>query len=64
MQLAEGQHTLSLTAGAEGVWIPGKGEAELPGTRAGYPNGVLVSPDGRYMYFNAWTAKARARLGK
>jgi hypothetical protein len=38
-------------------WIPGKGEAELPGTRAGYPNGVLVSPDGRYMYFNAWTAK-------
>ena len=38
-------------------WIPGKGEAELPGTRAGYPNGVLVSSDGRYMYFNAWTAK-------
>jgi SMP-30/Gluconolactonase/LRE-like region len=38
-------------------WIPGKGESELPGTRAGYPNGVLVSPDGRYMYFNAWTAK-------
>jgi hypothetical protein len=38
-------------------WIPGKGEAELPGTRAGYPNGVLVSADGRYMYFNAWTAK-------
>jgi sugar lactone lactonase YvrE len=38
-------------------WTPGKGEAELPGTRAGYPNGVLVSADGRYMYFNAWTAK-------
>ena len=38
-------------------WIPGKGETELPGTRAGYPNGVLVSADGRYMYFNAWTAK-------
>jgi hypothetical protein len=38
-------------------WIPGKGEVELPGTRAGYPNGVLVSSDGRYMYFNAWTAK-------
>jgi hypothetical protein len=38
-------------------WIPGKGESELPGTRAGYPNGVLVSSDGRYMYFNAWTAK-------
>lgn len=38
-------------------WIPGKGETELPGTRAGYPNGVLVSSDGRTMYFNAWTAK-------
>ena len=38
-------------------WTPGKGESELPGTRAGYPNGVLASADGRYMYFNAWTAK-------
>jgi len=38
-------------------WTPNKGEEELPGTRAGYPNGVLVSADGRFMYFNAWTAK-------
>ncbi|HTA42188.1 MAG TPA: SMP-30/gluconolactonase/LRE family protein [Bryobacteraceae bacterium] len=38
-------------------WTPGKPEEELPGTRQGYPNGVLASPDGRYMYFNAWTAK-------
>jgi len=38
-------------------WTAGNGEMELPGTRAGYPNGVLVSSDGRYMYFNAWTAK-------
>jgi hypothetical protein len=38
-------------------WTQAKGETELPGTRAGYPNGVLVSSDGRYMYFNAWTAK-------
>jgi hypothetical protein len=38
-------------------WIPGTGESELPGTRQGYPNGVLVSPDGKFMYFNAWTAK-------
>ncbi len=38
-------------------WTPGKAEEELPGTRQGYPNGVLVSPDGHYMYFNAWTAK-------
>jgi hypothetical protein len=38
-------------------WSAGKGEVELPETRAGYPNGVLVSADGRFMYFNAWTAK-------
>ncbi len=38
-------------------WTPGKGEAELAGTRAGYPNGVIASADGRYAYFNAWTVK-------
>jgi hypothetical protein len=38
-------------------WTPGKGETELPGTRIGYPNGVVVSPDGRFMYVNAWTAR-------
>jgi hypothetical protein len=38
-------------------WTPGKAEEELPGTRQGYPNGVLVSADGKTMYFNAWTAK-------
>jgi hypothetical protein len=36
-------------------WIPGQGETELPGTRTGYPNGVVVSADGRYAYFAAWT---------
>lgn len=38
-------------------WSAGNGEEELPDTRRGYPNGVLVSADGRTMYFNAWTAK-------
>jgi hypothetical protein len=38
-------------------WEPGKGETEIPGTRVGYPNGVVVSQDGRFMYLNAWTAK-------
>jgi hypothetical protein len=38
-------------------WTAAKGEEELPDTRRGYPNGVLVSADGRTMYFNAWTAK-------
>jgi hypothetical protein len=31
-------------------WTAALGEMELPGTRAGYPNGVLGSADGRYMY--------------
>jgi hypothetical protein len=38
-------------------WSAAKGEVELPGTRAGYPNGVVASTDGRFMYFNAWTAR-------
>jgi hypothetical protein len=53
--------TTDLFGGAASGWVArwsaGKGEVELPGTRAGYPNGVLVSADGRFMYFNAWTAK-------
>jgi hypothetical protein len=44
-------------SGFVGRWTAGKGEEEMPGTRVGYPNGVLVSSDGRYMYLNAWTAK-------
>jgi len=38
-------------------WMPGKGETELPGTRSGYPNGVVAATNGRYIYFNAWTAR-------
>ena len=38
-------------------WTRAHGERELPGTRVGYPNGVVVSRDGRYMYLDAWTAR-------
>lgn len=38
-------------------WTAATGEVELPGTRIGYPNGVVVTQDGRYMYVNAWTAR-------
>ena len=37
-------------------WGAGRGEIELPGTRAAYPNGVVASADGRTIYFAAWTA--------
>jgi sugar lactone lactonase YvrE len=29
----------------------------LPDTEAGYPNGVAVDADGRYMYIAAWTGQ-------
>jgi len=49
-------------------WAAGKGETELPGTRSAYPNGVVASSDGRFIYFNAWTAsevhKYDLRAGK
>jgi hypothetical protein len=38
-------------------WTPTKGLEELPGTRVGFPNGVLVSADGRFLYLNAWTER-------
>jgi hypothetical protein len=38
-------------------WSAATGEMEMPGTRIGYPNGVVVTPDARYMYVNAWTAR-------
>ncbi len=38
-------------------WSRKRGERELPGTRSGYPNGVLVDTGGRYAYYDAWTAR-------
>lgn len=36
-------------------WTAAGGEQVLPGTEIGYPNGVLVSEDGRYAYISGWT---------
>jgi hypothetical protein len=38
-------------------WTPGKGESEIMNTRMRYPNGVVVSKDGRYMYVNEFAAR-------
>ena len=38
-------------------WTPGKGESEIMGTRIRYPNGVVVSPDGRFMYVNEFSGR-------
>lgn len=38
-------------------WTPGKGESEIPNTRIRYPNGVVVSADGRYMFVNEFAGR-------
>ncbi len=38
-------------------WTPGKGESEIMNTRIRYPNGVVVSPDGRFMYVNEFAGR-------
>ncbi len=38
-------------------WDPGKGEREIMGTRMRYPNGVVVSANGRFMYVNEFSGR-------
>jgi hypothetical protein len=38
-------------------WTPGKSESEVTGTRVAYPNGVVVSADGRQMFLNVFAAR-------
>jgi hypothetical protein len=38
-------------------WNETNGEQVLPGSDYGYPNGVLVSKDGRYAYVSGWTTR-------
>lgn len=42
-------------------WVPGKGQSELPGTRSGYPNGVVATPDGKTAYFAVYGSKEARR---
>ncbi|MDT8398884.1 MAG: SMP-30/gluconolactonase/LRE family protein [Pseudomonadales bacterium] len=39
-------------------WTPATGEQVLPGSDYGFPNGVLVSADGRYAYVSGWTTRS------
>ena len=49
------QHILSgQVTGAVYLWTPGKGFAEVPGTELSGDNGLLSSPDGRWLYINAY----------
>lgn len=44
-------------SGNVAVWTKGDGERVLPGSEYGYPNGVLVSGDGRFAYISGWTTR-------
>lgn len=58
--LSPGNNGAAFGGGVTGYvarWTPGKGESEVEGTRMPYPNGVVASADGRYMYVNAFAAR-------
>ncbi len=42
-------------SGNVAVWTKENGERVLPGSEYGYPNGVVVSKNGRYAYISGWT---------
>jgi hypothetical protein len=59
--VAPGNNAAAFGGGDTGYvvrWTPGKGESEIPGTRMAYPNGVVVSADGRDMFVNVFAARA------
>jgi hypothetical protein len=35
-------------------WTPGKGFSEVPGTQFSGDNGIVASPDGKWLFVNAW----------
>lgn len=52
----EGQNVFDgKPTGNVAVWTAATGEQVLPGTDYGYPNGVIVSGDGRFAYISGWT---------
>ncbi len=54
----EGQNLFAgEVSGNVGRWSAAGGEEVLPGSEYGYPNGVLVSADGRYAYVTGWTTR-------
>jgi DNA-binding beta-propeller fold protein YncE len=57
--LTEGQDIFAgAPTGNVAVWSTAAGEVVLPGSAYGYPNGVVVSADGRYAYVSGWTTRS------
>ncbi len=45
-------------------WHPGQALRRLPGSEAAFNNGVQVSPDGKTVYFDAWTTSEIVRYDR
>lgn len=57
------QHMLAgQVTGAVFLWTPGKGFAQVPGTEMAGDNGILSSPDGRWLYINAYGSREIHRV--
>jgi len=49
------QHVLAgQVNGVVYLWTPGKGFSEVPGTQFSGDNGIVASPDGKWLFVNAW----------
>jgi len=55
MEEGDGNIFTGENTGNVASWTASGGEEILPGTEIGYPNGVVVSEDGRYAYISGWT---------
>jgi len=44
-------------SGNVAVWTKEKGERVLPGSEYAYPNGIVVSENGRYAYISGWISR-------
>ena len=53
-----------LTGGELWEWHPVEGWAKVPGSETAGPNGVVVSPDGRWFYIGGWGSQSLIRLSR
>jgi hypothetical protein len=57
------QHVLAgQVNGTVYLWTPGKGFTEVPGTQLSGDNGIVVSPDGKWLFLNAWGTREIYRV--
>lgn len=57
------QHVMSgAINGVVYLWRPGKGFSEVPGTQLSGDNGIVASPDGKWLYVNAYGSREVYRV--